>query len=35
MIDKVGESMPELAALWKTISREVCEAVGVGDKVQA
>lgn len=35
MIGKVGESMPELAALWKTISREVCEAVGVGDKVQA
>jgi hypothetical protein len=35
MIDKVGESMPELAALWKTISREVCDAVGVGEKVQA
>lgn len=35
MIDKVGESMPELAALWKTISRDVRDAVGVGDKVQA
>jgi superfamily II DNA/RNA helicase len=35
MIDKVGESLPELAALWKTIGREVCDAVGVGDKVQA
>lgn len=35
MIDKVGACMPELAALWKTISRDVCEAVGVVDKVQA
>jgi hypothetical protein len=35
MIDRVGESMPELAALWKTISREVCDAVGVGEKVQS
>jgi hypothetical protein len=35
MIAKVGESMPELAALWATISREVCEAVGAEDKVQA
>ena len=35
MIYRVGESMPELAALWKTISREVCDAVGVGEKVQA
>lgn len=35
MIDKVGKEMPELAALWKTISREVCDAVGVGEKVQA
>jgi hypothetical protein len=35
MIDKVGKDMPELAALWKTISRDVCEAVGAGEKVEA